>query len=108
MNNTIQTIIEMDKAARERIRRAESEAERIEADAKKKLSNLEKSAAVQSETEIKKSCSETEKASEKEIERIVSEADEKCRRLESVMKSRSDEMCREIVDRIFGGNTDNG
>ena len=66
MNNTIQTIIEMDKAAREKIRRAEAEAERITAHKNKKLSNLEQSSKAQSEAEIRKECDEIKKNSEKE------------------------------------------
>ncbi len=108
MNNTIQTIIEMDKAAREKLRRAEAEAERITAHKNKKLSNLEQSSASQSEAEIRKECDEIKKLSEKEISRITEEADEKCRRLDSVMKKSSDRMCREIVDRIFRGTALNG
>ena len=108
MNNTIQTIIEMDKAARERIRRAEAEAERITSDNNKKLSNLEQSSKAQSEAEIRKECDEIKKNSEKEIGKITAEADEKCRRLDSVMEKSSDRMCREIVDRIFRGGADNG
>lgn len=108
MNNTIQTIIEMDKAAREKVKRAEAEAERLTAHKNKKLSNLEQASKAQSEAEIRKECDEIKKLSEKEIEKITSEADEKCRRLDSVMKKSSDRMCREIVDRIFRGTADNG
>jgi len=108
MNNTIQTIIEMDKAAREKIRKAEAEAERITAHKNKKLSNLEQSSKAQSEAEIRKECDEIKKNSEKEIGKITAEADEKCRRLDSVMQKSSDRMCREIVDRIFRGGADNG
>lgn len=108
MNNTIQTIIEMDKAAREKIKRAKAEAERITADKNKKLSNLENSSQTQSEAEIRKECDEIKKLSEKQIGKITSEADEKCRRLDSVMKKNSDRMCREIVDRILAGASDNG
>ena len=63
MNNTIQTIIEMDKAAREKIRRAEAEAERITAHKNKKLSNLKQSSKAQSEAEIRKECDEIKKNS---------------------------------------------
>ena len=102
MNNTIQTIIEMDKAARERIRRADAEAKRITEAAEKKLSNLEQAAKAQAEAEIRKECAEIKKASEKEIEKINSEADEKCRKLDLIMKDNADSMRKNIVDRILG------
>lgn len=108
MNNTIQTIIEMDKAAREKIKRAEAEAQRITSDTEKKLGNLRQTEQSRCEADITKTCSDIKKQSEEEIARITAEADEKCRRLDSVMKEQADDMCREIMDRIFGGAAQNG
>ncbi len=108
MNNTIQTIIEMDKAARERMKRAKAEAERVTAGANKKLSNLEQSSKAQSEAEIRKECEQIKKLSDKEIDKITSEADEKCRRLDSVMENGSESMCRRIVERILRGTAVDG
>lgn len=108
MNKTIRDIIEMDKAARNRIRNAEAQAQKITEDTERKLSNLRKTEQSRSDAEIKKSLDEIKKEADEEIEKIVSEADEKCRRLENAMKKQSDEMCREIVDRIFNGADNNG
>ena len=108
MNNTIETIIEMDKAARDKIRRAEAEAQRINADTEKKLSNLEKSFKAQTDTEIKKSCGEIKKDADKEIEKITADCDKKCRKLDEILEKNADIMCRTIVDRIFKGTVNNG
>lgn len=107
MNNTIQNIIEMDKAARSRIGKAEAQAKKIAEDTEKKLSNLKKTEQARSEAQISKDIAEIKKDADAEIERITADADEKCRRLDSVMKKQSDAMCREIVERIFSG-ADNG
>lgn len=108
MNNTIQTIIEMDKTAREKVKRANAEAQRIAAETEKKLSNLRKTGQSHSEADTGKLCDEIRRQADREIAEITSDADEKCRRLDKVMKEHSDAMCGEIVGRIFAGAEGNG
>ena len=61
MNNTIQNIIEMDKAARSRIGKAEAQAKKIAEDTEKKLSNLKKTEQARSEAQISKDIAEIKK-----------------------------------------------
>ena len=103
MNNTVQKIIDFDKAARQSVGAAKAEAQRITAEAEKKRIALSEAAKNETEAETKRIFDEIRKKSDAEIEKVKNEADEKCRRLDETMKNGGEEKINDIIRRIFGG-----
>lgn len=103
MNNTVQTIIEMDKAARLKVSNAKIQAQTLTENAEKKRIKLTKKYKEATETEAERICDGIKKASEAEIEKIRSDADEKCKRLEAAIKKSRASRISEITKRIFEG-----
>lgn len=103
MNNTVQTIIDMDKAARNRKAEAVAKADGILKEAEEKRTALKKSAAAKTEAESSRICQEIKADSDREIARVKAETDEKCRRLDEVIGNNADLHMTEIINNIFGG-----
>ena len=102
MNNSIvQTIIDMDKSARQRKSDAQAEAGRITAEADEKRVELTRTEKAKTEAQASVICNEIKARSDSEIERVKTESDEKCRRLDEIMSSGADARIDEIIDRIF-------
>lgn len=103
MNNTVQTIIEMDKAARLKVSNAKIQAQTAAENAEKKRIKLTEKYAAETKNEADRICDEIKKASEAQIEKIRFEADEKCRRLEAAVEKTRASRINEITERIFEG-----
>lgn len=103
MNNTIQTIIEMDKIARQLVNNARVQAEAVKDSAEKKRIKLAEKAEAETKAETDRICGEIKKDSEEKIEKIKAEADEKCRRLDEAISKNREARINEIIERIFEG-----
>lgn len=100
-NSTVQTIIDMDKAARQRKADAQAEAQRITEQAEEKRAELIRTAKAKTEAQASVICNEIKAASDKEIEKVKNESDEKCRRLDEIMSRDAETRIDGIIDRIF-------
>ncbi len=103
MNNTVQAIIDMDKAARQQVAEAREKALGISRQNNDAADNLIKKADEDIKKEAKRICDEIKRKSDAEIQRVKTDSDEKCRRLDEVMKTRSDKLSDDIIDRILRG-----
>lgn len=102
LNNTIQTIIELDRAARERVEQAQAQAESIteECIAEQERLTAETDREIREQTErIKRSCREK---ADSEIERLKAASRESCGRLDKIAQSNAPRWEKEILGRIFG------
>lgn len=107
MNNTVQTIIDMDKAARQRKKEAEQKAAEILREAEEKRLSLIKASDAKTEAEASRICMEIKLKSDEEIEKVKTQTEEKCRRLDEILDGSAQKLMDEIIGRIFGGTAEN-
>ncbi len=103
MNNTVQAIIDMDKAARQQVAEAREKALGISRQNSDAADNLIKKADEDIKKEAKRICDEIKRKSDAEIERVKTDSEKKCRHLDDAMKTRSDKLSDDIINRILRG-----
>ena len=102
MDNPIDEIIAIDKAARKTVEEAQQKAKEILASAQEEKLKLKEESAARLSAETKEQRFLTQKLTDVEIERIEEEAEEKCRLLNERMTSERSARKAEIVSRIIG------
>ena len=102
MDNPIDEIIAIDKAARKTVEEAQQKAKEILASAQEEKLKLKEESAARLSAETKEQRFLTQKITDVEIERIEEEAEEKCRLLNERMTSERSARKAEIVSRIIG------
>ena len=102
MDNPIDEIIAIDKAARKTVAEAEQKAKEILASAQEEKLRLKEESAARLSAETKEQRFSAQKLTDVEIERIEEEAEEKCRLLNERMTSERSARKAEIVSRIIG------
>ena len=102
MDNPIDEIIAIDKAARKTVEEAQQKAKEILASAQEEKLKLKEESAARLSAETKEQRFLTQKLTDVEIERIEEEAEEKCRLLNERMTSERGARKAEIVSRIIG------
>ena len=102
MDNPIDEIIAIDKAARKTVAEAQQKAKEILASAQEEKLKLKEESAARLSAETKEQRFLTQKLTDVEIERIEEEAEEKCRLLNERMTSERSARKAEIVSRIIG------
>lgn len=102
MDNPIDEIIAIDKAARKTVAEAQQKAKEILASAQEEKLKLKEESATRLSAETKEQRFSAQKLTDVEIERIEEEAEEKCRLLNERMTSERSARKSEIVSRIIG------
>ena len=102
MDNPIDEIIAIDKAARKTVEEAQQKAKEILASAQEEKLKLKEESAARLSAETKEQSFSAQKLTDVEIERIEEEAEEKCRLLNERMTSERGARKAEIVSRIIG------
>lgn len=101
MDNSVATIIEMDKKARAAAEEASRKAEAILADARRKKEQTAAENAEKLAGQLESLMSGIKAASDKDISDAEKKADEKCRILDEKMAAGKDAWKKEIKDRIL-------
>ena len=101
MDNSVATIIEMDRKARAAAEEASRKAEAILADARRKKEQTAAENAEKLAAQTEALMSGIRSASDKDISEAEKKADEKCRILDEKMAAGKDAWKKEIKDRIL-------
>lgn len=102
MNNTIQKIIELDRAARERVEQAQEEAQRITNECIGEQDRLTKETDKEIHEQLERIKRDCRKKADNEIERLRASSREKCMRLDKIAQANAPRWEKEILERIFG------
>lgn len=102
MNNTIQKIIELDRAARERVEQAQEQAQRITDECISEQERLTKESDEEIREQIERIKRDCRRKADNEIERLRATSREKCGRLDSIAQANASRWEKEIFERIFG------
>ncbi len=102
LNNTIQKIIELDQAARERVEQAQQQAQKITEECIGEQERLTAETDEDVRAKIESINGEYREKADKEIEFLRAQSEQKCRRLSEIAKQNAPQWQSEILERIFG------
>lgn len=102
LNNTIQKIIELDRAARERVEQAQEQAQRITDECIGEQERLTKETDEEIREQIERIKRECRRMADNEIERLRASSRESCGRLDKIAQTNAPRWEKEILGRIFG------